>query len=77
MKDGAKILRFKGRELRTINDINLVQEAIIQDLVAGDITPREAKVIQKEIKGRIDTVKAAMKTLSLMATLDRLQKGGK
>ena len=77
MKDGANLLNWKGKELTTPRDIFLVEEAIMQDLLEGNITPREANVIQKEIKVRIDTIKSAMKTLSLMATLNKLQKGGK
>jgi len=77
VKDGAKILNWKGKELTTTQDIILVEQAIMQDLIEGNITPREANTIQKEINGRIKTVKVAMKTLSLMATLNKLQKGGK
>jgi len=77
MKDGAKILKLKGRELRTSGDITLALEAIMQDLVEGNITPREAKAIQREINERIKTIKGAMKTLSLWATLNKLQKGSK
>ena len=65
MKDTAKVLTFKGRELKTPADINSVQEALWEDLTSGAVTPREARQIQKEIGQRLKAFRSMVKTLKL------------
>jgi len=52
MKDTARILKFKGEELRTPTDVIAVCEALIADLLSGEITPAEHRKIQQEIVAR-------------------------
>ena len=62
MKETAEILKLKGKELKTASDITAVQEALMMDLIAGRITPAEAKKIQREVTARIKVIGAALKT---------------
>jgi len=77
MKDGAKILNWKGKDLRNPQDIIRAEADIMSDVIVGNITPREARTIQREINERIKAVEVATKTLGLLATLNKLQKGGR
>jgi hypothetical protein len=71
VKETAQILRFKGKVLRTPADINEVSEALIVDLLSGDITPAEHRKIQKEVTAKINSFGAILKTLQAWQKLDR------
>ena len=49
MKDTARVLKFKGKELKTGRDCAAVFSATMSDLDAGDITPGEARKIMAEV----------------------------
>ena len=63
MKETARILRFKSKELKTADDINKVCEALIDDLLSGEITPTEHRKIQREVTTRINDFGGVLKTL--------------
>jgi len=50
MKLTAKILKFKGKKLETVEEVRATIIAILEDIECGDITVTEAKPIQDEIK---------------------------
>ena len=77
MKDRAKILNWKGKELKTPRDIIVAETVIMLDLVEGNITPSEARTIQRDINERIKAVDGAIKTLRLVTRIDKLEKGGR
>jgi hypothetical protein len=72
MKDSARILKFKGKELRTPADVITVNEALIVDLLSGDITPAEHRKIQREITG---STKVFCSIVKVLETQQKLQKG--
>ena len=72
MKESAHILKYKGKVLKTLADVSAVQEALMRDLIAGDITPSEAKKIQKEIKPVIERFRSAVRTAGLQVMLNSL-----
>jgi hypothetical protein len=74
MKANAEILKFAGRELKAVSDISAVHEALMYDLIAGNITPAEAKKIQKEVDKRINGIKSALKTLEQWSKLQKHRK---
>ena len=76
MKPTEQILKFYGKELKTVSDIMEVSEALMNDLLVGAITPAEARPIQKELDARIGGVNAAIKTLGAWQKFDKLAGGG-
>jgi len=73
MKKEARILEYRGKELRTVSDINGASEALFNDLLSGNVTVREANKIQKEITSRIKEIKNRLKTVrSGLNTLQQL-----
>jgi hypothetical protein len=77
MKEGAYILKYKGKELRTPADVSAVQEALFNDLAAGNVTPAEARKIQKEIRPILKRFKSMLKTLDQAAKFHKLMKKNK
>jgi hypothetical protein len=71
MKPTARILKFRGKELRTPADITQVHEALIADLVSGEITPADHRKIQREITERIKTFGSMLKVLDSWQKLNR------
>ena len=71
MKDQARILKYKGKELATTSDIREALSALISDLKSGDITPKEARPIQKEINEKLKIMKQGLKIAARrLKTLD-------
>ena len=73
MKDAARILKFKGKELRTPADVIAVSEALIADLLSGDITPAEHRKIQREITARTKVFGSMVKILETRQKLQILE----
>jgi hypothetical protein len=72
MKETARILAFKGLDLRSHRDIAAAEEALMNDLISGDITPVESRKIQKDLNARIRGIAGALKTLPLLGELNKL-----
>jgi hypothetical protein len=72
MKPRARILAFKGRDLRTAAELAAAEEALMIDLMAGDITPAESKKIQSELTQRIKAIGSAFKTAGELIALKRM-----
>jgi hypothetical protein len=72
VKENAEIIKFAGKELKTASDITAVQEALFADLMAGRITPAEAKKIQREVTARIKVLGSALKTAEQAMKLNKL-----
>ena len=61
MKNAAKILAFKGKELKTVDDVRAALLAILLDIRSGDVTVAESQPIQKEINTRMKEVRGQLK----------------
>lgn len=72
MKPTARILRLKGKELRTSAEITAAEEALMADLIAGEITPAESRRIQRELTEKIKGLASALKTASQLTVLNEL-----
>jgi len=75
MKETARILRFKGKDLRTAAEITAAEEALMADLMAGEITATESRRIQMELTRRIKAISSAEKTAGQLMTLKEMAEG--
>ena len=48
MKLTAKIIKFKGKKLETVEEVRATLIAILEDIESGDVTVTEAKPIRDE-----------------------------
>jgi hypothetical protein len=62
MKGTARIVKFKGKEMKSAADLKAALEALMADLVSGAVKPGEAKKIQKEIDARLRARRGALET---------------
>ena len=62
MNRTAKILKFKGQKLETIQAVRAVLNAILEDIESGDATIAEATPIKKEIQILMRKLRAQMKS---------------
>ena len=62
MKLTAKILKFKGKKLETVEEVRAALIAILEDVESGDATITEATPIQEEIKKLMRKLRAQMKS---------------
>ena len=62
MKPTAKILKFKDKKLETVEEVQDVLTAILEDIESGDITVSEATPIRDEIKKMMRNLRAQMKS---------------
>jgi hypothetical protein len=60
MKLAAKIRKFKGKKLKTVEEVRAALIAILEDVQSGDATVTAAKPIQEEIKKLMWKVRAQM-----------------
>jgi hypothetical protein len=75
MKDTARILKFKGKELRTPADVAAAYEALYNDQMAGSIEPAEARKIGRQLREKAKQFGAALRTLrNLKALTDFAEK---
>ena len=61
MKPTAKILKFKTKKLKTVEEVRAALIPILEDIESGDSTIAEAAPIQEEIKKLMRKVRAQMK----------------
>jgi hypothetical protein len=71
MKPTARILKFMGNEMRSAADIAAAEEALMVDVISGDITPSESRKIQKELNQSIARVDSALKVSSQIEELNK------
>jgi Asp-tRNA(Asn)/Glu-tRNA(Gln) amidotransferase B subunit len=62
MKKTAKILAYRGKELKTVADLQAALMDLIRDIHSGDITAKEARLIEREINVLMKKVRAQMKS---------------
>ena len=62
MKATARILKFKGKKLDTVEKARGALIAILEDLESGDATIAEATPIKKEIQILMRKLRAQMKS---------------
>jgi len=61
MKPTARMLAFRGKDFRTVADVNAGQEALFADLMDGNLTLAESREIQKAFNARIKMIGSALK----------------
>ena len=62
MKQTAKILKFKGKKLETVEEVRAALIAILEDVESGDATIAEATPLTKEIKKLMRKLRAQVKS---------------
>jgi hypothetical protein len=62
MKLTAKILKFKGNRVETVEEVRTALIAILEDIESGDATIAEATPIKKEIQILMRKLCAQMKS---------------
>jgi len=55
------MLAFRGKDFRTVADVNAGQEALFADLMDGNLTLAESREIQKAFNARIKMIGSALK----------------
>ena len=61
MKDTAEILAFKGKELKTVQDLQAAQLALFHDITSGAVTPVESRLVQEDLSARLWEFEAGLK----------------
>ena len=62
MKLTAKIRKFKGKKLETVEEVRAALIAMLEDIQSGDVTIAEATPLTNEIKKLMRKVRAQMKS---------------
>ena len=62
MKKTAKILAYRGKEMKTVADVQAALMDLVLDIHSGDITAKEARPIEREINALMKKVRAQMKS---------------
>ena len=62
MKQTAKILKFKGKKLETVEEVRAALIAILEDVESGDATIAEATPLTKEIKKLMRKLRTQVKS---------------
>ena len=62
MKLNAKILKFKGKKLETVEEDRAALIAILEDIESGDVTVSEATPIRDEIEEMRREIRAQIKS---------------
>ena len=62
MKQTAKILKFKGKKLETVEEVRAALIAILEDVESGDATIAEATPLTKEIKKLMRKLRTQLKS---------------
>ena len=62
MKPTAKILKFKGKKLETVEEVPAALIAIREDIESGDATVAEATPIRDEIEKMMREIRAQIKS---------------
>ena len=61
MKHTAEILAFKGKEIKTVRDLQAAQLALFHDITSGAVTPAESLAVQEELSARLRNFEASLK----------------
>ena len=61
MKDTAEILAFKGKEIKTVRDLQAPQLALFHDITSGAVTSAEYRAVQEELSARLWEFEASLK----------------
>jgi len=61
IKDTAKILPFIGKQLKTVQDLQAAQLALLQDITSGAVTPAESQLVQIVLSARLSEFEASLK----------------
>ena len=61
MKLTAKIIKFKGKKLETVEEVRAALIAILEDIESGDVTVSEATPIRDEIEKMMREIRVQMK----------------
>ena len=61
MKDTAEILAFKGKEIKTVRDLQAAQLALFHDITSGAVTPAESQLVQTVLSARLSEFEASLK----------------
>jgi hypothetical protein len=77
MQDAARILKFKGKELRTAADVAAAYEALYNDRIAGSVTPAEARKIGRQLREKAKQFGAVLRTLRNLKALTDLAERAK
>ena len=72
MKNQAKILKHKDKELETTSDISGALSVLMSDIISGDVTPKEANKITKEINEKMKIIERGLKIANLQRRLKTL-----
>ena len=62
MKLTAKILKFEGKKLETVEEVRAALIAILGDIESGDVTVSEATPIRDEIEKMRREIRAQIKS---------------
>ncbi len=61
MKDTAEILAFKGKEIKTVQDLQAAQLALFHDITSGAVTSVESRLVQEDLSARLWEFEASLK----------------
>jgi hypothetical protein len=61
MKDTAEILAFKGKQIKTVRDLQAAQLALFHDIESGAVTPAQSRPVQKDLSARLWEFVASLK----------------
>jgi hypothetical protein len=61
IKDTAKILAFKGKEIERVRVLQAAQFALFPDIASGAVTPAESRAVQEELSARLREFEASLK----------------
>jgi hypothetical protein len=73
MKKEARILEYRGKELRTASDLANVLSALMSDIALGNVKPKEAREIQKEINERLKAIEQGVRVAEVVKKLKTLE----
>ena len=73
MKKEARILEYRGKELRTASDLANVLSALMSDIALGNVMPKEAREIQKEINERLKVFEQGVRGVEVVKKLKTLE----
>ena len=61
MKHTAEILAFKGKEIKTVRDLQAAQLALFHDITSGAVTLVESRLVQESLSARLWEFEASLK----------------
>ena len=67
MADGMRT--FKGKELKTVQDLQAAQLALFHDIASGAVTPVESRLVQEDLSARLWEFEAGLKAAKARGAL--------